>query len=217
VEKPFEELTPEEQFIKSKESNELYNKFFNTHARLVWHIVNRIIQRDIVKYLDCSLTFDDFIQYGYIGMLKAYNTYDPTRSKWATWASACIRNEVLFALRKIRAPFRRRILTQPLDTILAENEKGEYASLTINKVVGYNDTNMELHETYELLNNVIEQIKPSLLETELRLIGLMLEDRDDMTQRDMSIELGVSQSYVSRLIKRINTKASKAREKMLVL
>ena len=156
------------------------NELVEHNLRLVAHIVK--------KYYAVSGEQDDLISIGTIGLIKAVETYNlEKKTKFATYASRCIENEILMYFRARRKTAGDVSLEDPLDTDRDGN------SLTL----------MELVSDEE---DIITRLDLTLKAEKLRKVfGLRLryglDNRPPMTQREVARKLGISRSYVSRLEK----------------
>ena len=162
------------------------------NLRLVVYIARR--------FENTSVNIEDLISIGTIGLIKAINTFNSSKSiKLATYASRCIENEILMFLRKYSA-FRGEVsLDEPLNTDYDGNE------LLLSDILGTepDEVSRPLEEDAEReqLMLAIE----TLGEREKRIIRLRygLGGGGEHTQKEVAVMLGISQSYISRLEKRI--------------
>jgi len=152
------------------------------------------------KFENTGVWVEDLVSIGTIGLIKAVNTFDPRkRIKLATYASKCIENEILMFLRRHS---RRRVeisFDEPLNIDWDGNE------LLLSDVLG-TDANLvykDLEEEVErvLLRKAMQKLSPR----ECRILELRfgLQDGRERTQKEVADLLGISQSYISRLEKRI--------------
>ncbi|WP_018132775.1 RNA polymerase sporulation sigma factor SigE [Effusibacillus pohliae] len=164
------------------------------------------------KFENTGINIEDLVSIGTIGLIKAVNTFDPEKKiKLATYASRCIENEILMFLRrnnKIRSEVS---FDEPLNVDWDGNE------LLLSDVLGTeNDTiykNIEEQVDRKLLYKALDKLS----ERERRIMELRfgLADGKEMTQKDVADLLGISQSYISRLEKRIIKRLRKEFNKML--
>lgn len=162
------------------------------------------------KFENSGVNVEDLISIGTIGLIKAVNTFRPEKKiKLATYASRCIENEILMYLRKTGSHKGDVSIDEPLNVDWDGNE------LLLSDVLGSSPD--EIHENLEY-----DDEKKLLLES----VGL-LSDRDQMimhmrfglagqkehTQKEVAEILGISQSYISRLEKRIIARLRKEMEK----
>ena len=155
------------------------------------------------KFENTSVALEDLISVGTIGLVKAINTYDVNKNiKLATYASRCIENEILMHLRKYSSLRNEISIDEPLNIDWDGNE------LLLSDVLG-SDPNeisviIESESEKELLNTLVD----NLCERERIIMKLRfgLSGGEEMTQKDVADNLGISQSYISRLEKRIINK-----------
>ena len=152
------------------------------------------------KYENNGVPQEDMISIGTIGLIKAVNTFTPARSiKLATYASRCIGNEILMYLRKTSNRRQEASLDEPL------NVDGDGNELLLSDILG-SDENMvgqQLEQDAERAG--LRRAVSSLSARERRIMELRfgLTDGVERTQKEAADALGISQSYISRLEKRI--------------
>ncbi len=143
---------------------------------------------------------DDLVSVGTIGLIKAVNSFRPDKnSKLATYASRCIENEILMYLRRISRLRSEVSFDEPLNTDWEGNE------LLLSDVLGtdgdavYRD--IEAGVEKELLRGALKKLP----ERDRRIMNMRfgLDGGEEMTQKDVADVLGISQSYISRLEKKI--------------
>lgn len=160
----------------------------------------RLVAHIIKKYYTQSADQEDLISIGTIGLIKAVGTYQPARSiKLATYASRCIENEILMYLRKTSNRRQEASLDEPL------NVDGDGNELLLSDILG-SDENMvgqQLEQDAERAG--LRRAVSSLSARERRIMELRfgLTDGVERTQKEAADALGISQSYISRLEKRI--------------
>ncbi|MDR0405598.1 MAG: RNA polymerase sporulation sigma factor SigE [Clostridiales bacterium] len=164
------------------------------------------------KFENTCIGIEDLISIGTIGLIKAVNTFNPEKNiKLATYASRCIENEILMYIRK-NNPSRNDIsIDEPLNTDWDGNE------LLLSDILGTeNDVvhrNIEEEVDKELL--LVAMGKLSARETRIMQLRFGLGEEDERTQKEVADLLGISQSYISRLEKRIISRLKKEIAKML--
>jgi len=152
------------------------------------------------KYEGSGVPSEDMVSIGTIGLIKAVNTFTPERSiKLATYASRCIGNEILMYLRKTSNRRQEASLDEPL------NVDGDGNELLLSDILG-SDENMvgqQLEQDAERAG--LRRAVNSLSARERRIMELRfgLTDGVERTQKEAADALGISQSYISRLEKRI--------------
>jgi RNA polymerase sporulation-specific sigma factor len=142
------------------------------------------------------------ISIGTIGLIKAINSYKPDKNiKLATYASRCIENEILMYLRKSNKTKAEVSIDEPLNVDWDGNELLLSDILGTDEDVIYKDIENEAER--KILNSAIAKLS----ERERRIVDLRygLSDRngEEMTQKEVADLLGISQSYISRLEKKI--------------
>lgn len=162
------------------------------NLRLVVYIARR--------FENTGINIEDLISIGTIGLIKAVGTYKTDKSiKLATYASRCIENEILMYLRKNACQRNEVSLDEPLNTDWDGNE------LLLSDVLGTDgDTVMrpiEADVDRQLLDQAIGKL--SAREREIIVLRFGLGGRKEQTQKEVADKLGISQSYISRLEKRI--------------
>ena len=152
------------------------------------------------KYESSGVPAEDMISIGTIGLIKAVNTFTPERSiKLATFASRCIGNEILMYLRKTSNRRQETSIDEPL------NVDGDGNELLLSDILG-SDENMvsqQLEQASEraVLRRAVERLSPR--ERQIMELRFGLADGIERTQKEAADALGISQSYISRLEKRI--------------
>lgn len=172
----------------------------------------RLVAHIIKKYYTQSADQEDLISIGTIGLIKAVGTYQPARSiKLATYASRCIENEILMHLRKTANLKSEVSFDEPLNTDWDGNE------LLLSDVLGTeNDLVMrpiEADVDRQLLRQALDRLEPR----ERHIISLRfgLDGAREQTQKEVADRLGISQSYISRLEKRIIARLKKEIVRMM--
>ena len=160
------------------------------------------------KFESTGIGIEDLVSIGTIGLIKAVNTFCPEKNiKLATYASRCIENEILMYLRKIQNQKTEVSIDEPLNVDWDGNELLLSDILGTDEDVIYHDIEDEIEKS--LLNNAISRLNPRERKiVELR-YGLTNEDGEEMTQKEVADLLGISQSYISRLEKKIMKRLKK--------
>ena len=151
---------------------------------------------------------EDLISIGTIGLIKAINTFNIDKNiKLATYASRCIENEILMYLRRNNKTKMEVSIDEPLNVDWDGNELLLSDILGTDEDVIYKDLEDEIEKS--LLNTAISRLNPRERKiVELR-FGLGNENEDEMTQKEVADLLGISQSYISRLEKKIMKRLKK--------
>ncbi len=154
------------------------------------------------KFDNTGIGVEDLISIGTIGLIKAINTFNSSKNiKLATYASRCIENEILMYLRKNSKTKMEVSIDEPLNVDWDGNELLLSDILGTDEDVIYRDIEDEVEK--KLLNSAINTLSErEKTIVELR-FGLNREDGEEMTQKEVADLLGISQSYISRLEKKI--------------
>lgn len=152
------------------------------------------------KFENTTVGLEDLISIGTIGLIKAVNTFNPEKKiKLATYASRCIENEVLMYLRRTSRLKYEVSLDEPLRTDWDGNE------LLLSDVLGTESDlvsrGIEEDTERQLLGSALSHLAPR--EQHIMEMRFGLGGRREMTQKEVADALGISQSYISRLEKRI--------------
>lgn len=171
---------------------EVRNTLIERNLRLVVYIAR--------KFDNTGIMIEDLVSIGTIGLIKAVNTFDPSkRIKLATYASRCIENEILMHLRRTSKTRAEVSFDEPLNTDWDGNE------LLLSDVLG---------QESDVVKHIEEEVDRSLLacalaqlssreKTIMRLRFGLDNGGEQKTQKEVADLLGISQSYISRLEKRI--------------
>ena len=152
------------------------------------------------KFESSGVGVEDLVSIGTIGLIKAINTFDPTKKiKLATYASRCIENEMLMHLRKISNIRTEVSIEEPLNTDWDGNE------LLLSDILGTDNDiisrNIEEETDRKLLHDAINKL--SSREQNIMKLRFGLTKHGQKTQKEVADMLGISQSYISRLEKKI--------------
>lgn len=189
-------LTPEEEkmvFAGLEEGRASCRDILITHnLRLVVYIAK--------KFESSNLPVEDVISIGTIGLIKAVNTFAPSRNiKLATYASRCIENEILMYLRKASNRRQETSIDEPLNT------DGEGNELLLSDVLGTDQDQISVQLEQDAERDMLRAAVNRLDERERCIMQMRfgLEDGKEHTQKEVADAIGISQSYISRLEKRI--------------
>ena len=152
------------------------------------------------KFDNTGADADDLVSVGTIGLIKAVNSFDPSKNiKLATYASRCIENEILMYLRRAVRVRNEVSYDEPLNTDWEGNELLLSDILGTDSDVVYKD--IETGVEKELLRGALRKLP----ERDRRIMTMRfgLDGKEEMTQKDVADVLGISQSYISRLEKKI--------------
>ena len=198
-----EPLTAEEENRLLHENNEKSKEKLIVHnLRLVVYIAR--------KFDSAPTAIEDLISIGTIGLIKAVNTFCPDKNiKLATYASRCIENEILMHLRKISSRKGEISIDEPLNTDWDGNV------LLLSDVLGsdHYEVGREIEQEDERhqLNGFVCGLPPR--ERQIMEMRFGMNGYPEYTQKQVADALGISQSYISRLEKRIIVKLKKQIEK----
>lgn len=189
-----EEETKALAFFGTEGEKEAKSRLIEHNLRLVVYIAK--------KFDNTSVGVEDLISIGTIGLIKAINTFNPEKNiKLATYASRCIENEILMYLRRTSKTKLEVSIDEPLNVDWDGNELLLSDILGTDEDVIYKGIEDEIEK--DLLNNAIDHLNPRERKiVELR-FGLKNDDGMEMTQKEVADLMGISQSYISRLEKRI--------------
>ena len=192
-------LEPEEENaaildLESEFKEEARKKLIEHNLRLVVYIAK--------KFDNTGVGVEDLISIGTIGLIKAINTFNPTKKiKLATYASRCIENEILMYLRRNNKTKLEVSIDEPLNVDWDGNELLLSDILGTEEDVIYKD--LENEAEHKLLIKAINGLsKRERLIVKMR-YGFESEDGEEKTQKEVADLLGISQSYISRLEKKI--------------
>ena len=162
------------------------------NLRLVVYIARR--------FENTGINIEDLISIGTIGLMKAIGTYRLEKKiKLATYASRCIENEILMYIRKTANQKTEISLDEPINMDCEGNE------LLLSDILGTDEDTISrpLEEDVDkkVLHQVLETLPPR--EQEIVFLRYGLEGRKELTQKEVAQTMGISQSYISRLEKRI--------------
>ena len=173
---------------------EAKSMFIEHNLRLVVYIAK--------KFDNTGVGVEDLISIGTIGLIKGINTFKPDKNiKLATYASRCIENEILMYLRKNNKTKLEVSIDEPLNVDWDGNE------LLLSDILGTDEDviskGIESEVEKKLLYKAIEKLNHrEKVIVEMR-YGLNNKDGEEMTQKEVADSLGISQSYISRLEKKI--------------
>ncbi len=198
------------------EEDDLINKLLlddNDSIRTVLIERNlRLVVYIAKKFENTGIMVEDLISVGTIGLIKAVNTFNPDKKiKLATYASRCIENEILMYLRRTNRVKGEISFYEPLNTDWDGNE------LLLSDILGSDENNVFEFIEEEVDKALLVIAMDSLNNREHEIISLRfgLNGRLEKTQKEVATLLGISQSYISRLEKRIIKKLKKEINKML--
>jgi RNA polymerase sporulation-specific sigma factor len=200
-------LNPEEELyylenLKNDES--IKGILIERNLRLVVYIAR--------KFENTKVSIEDLISIGTIGLIKAVNTFDPDKKiKLATYASKCIENEILMYLRKTSKIKNEVSFDEPLNTDWDGNE------LLLSDILGTDGDIIFKYLEDEVDKSLLSQAIDKLSNRERTIVELRfgLSSGMEKTQKEVADLLGISQSYISRLEKRIIKRLRKEMGRLL--
>ena len=185
-----DEIKTVEQLMKGDE--DARKKLIEHNLRLVIYIAK--------KFDNTGIDIEDLISVGTIGLIKAVNSFKMDKQiKLATYASRCIENEILMYLRKTGNSKIELSFDEPLSTDWDGNE------MTLRDVLGTEPDEISQNIEYEDEKKLLRKIVSNLPEKEKNIMNRRfgLNGYKALTQKQLADELSISQSYISRLEKRI--------------
>ena len=188
--------------LLEKNAPEAKNILIEHNLRLVVYIAK--------KFESTGIGIEDLVSIGTIGLIKAVNTFSPCKGiKLATYASRCIENEILMFIRKIQPQKNEISIDEPLNVDWDGNE------LLLSDVLGTeNDTvNRGIEQDAErtVLNEAVDRLNER--EHKIMVLRFGLRGETEHTQKEVADIIGISQSYISRLEKKIISKLKSELEK----
>ena len=190
---PLEREEEEQAILAMEAGDEKAKQLLTEHnLRLVVYIARR--------FENTGLNLEDLISIGTIGLIKAINTFKSAKSiKLATYASRCIENEILMYLRKVSNQRTEVSFDEPLNTDWDGNE------LLLSDVLGTDDDEvcrpLEDDADKQMLTAAIRTLNER--ERSIIVLRFGLDGKNELTQKEVADLMGISQSYISRLEKRI--------------
>jgi len=198
--------------LKSAEESEIMQRIENgdesAREKLITHNL-RLVVYIAKKFESPSANVEDLISIGTIGLIKAVKTFCPSRNiKLATYASRCIENEILMYLRKTAQQKNEISIDEPLNVDWDGNE------LLVADILGSDENIVNARIEQESEQKQLMRAVNKLNKRELSIMELRfgLNGRQPHTQKQVADELGISQSYISRLEKKIIKRLKKDME-----
>lgn len=195
----------EQVFRRLEEKDPEARQILITHnLRLVVYIAK--------KFESTGIGIEDLVSIGTIGLIKAVNTFCPSKNiKLATYASRCIENEILMFLRKSSQYKNELSIDEPLNIDWDGNE------LLLSDILGTDENVVNGNIENEAEKSILIEAVENLPERERCIMKMRfgIPGGNEMTQKEVADIIGISQSYISRLEKRIIKKLKKELEKLL--
>ncbi len=200
-------LSPEEERALTKR---LADNDTEARSTLIEHNLRLVVY--IAKRFDNGGTnVEDLISIGTIGLIKAVNTFDPSKNiKLATYASRCIENEILMYLRRTGKTKSEVSFDEPLNVDWDGNE------LLLSDILGTEEDVIFDHIEEEVNRSLLNSALRKLDQREKRIVEMRfgLINGYEMTQKEVADYMGISQSYISRLEKKIINRLRREIKKM---
>ena len=189
-----EEETAALESLGSEEDEKAKKMLIEHNLRLVVYIAK--------KFDNTGVGVEDLISIGTIGLIKAINTFNPTKNiKLATYASRCIENEILMYLRRNNKTKLEVSIDEPLNVDWDGNE------LLLSDILGTDEDTIYKDLETEVEHKLLLRAISRLSQREQRIVqmrfGIGTCDGEEKTQKEVADILGISQSYISRLEKKI--------------
>lgn len=202
---PLSKTQEEEVFLMLETDEENARRILITHnLRLVVYIAK--------KFESTGIGIEDLVSIGTIGLIKAVKTFCPSKNiKLATYASRCIENEILMFLRKSSQYKNEISIDEPLNIDWDGNE------LLLSDILGTDEDTVNGNIENEAEKSILLEAVERLPEREKCIMKMRfgLVDGKEKTQKEVADIIGISQSYISRLEKRIIKKLRRELEKVI--
>lgn len=202
--------------LKKEEEEKYIAEFMNgsdrAREKLIVHNL-RLVVYIAKKFENSGVNIEDLVSIGTIGLIKSVNTFRPDKNiKLATYSSRCIENEILMHLRKVNQQKSDISLDEPLNVDWDGNE------LLLSDVLGSDGLEINYNVEDEDEKRILLLCMESLSERERLIMNMRfgLGGQKEHTQKEVADILGISQSYISRLEKRIILRLKKDIEKITV-
>ena len=182
----------EEALISAIDSPESKNTLIEHNLRLVVYIAKR--------FENTGVGIEELISIGTIGLIKAISTFNNDKNiKLATYASRCIENEILMFVRKCSSKRREVSIDEPLSVDWDGNE------LLLSDILGSESDSVSRRMEDEEERKILRIAVGSLSDRERQIIEMRygLSGREELTQKEVADALGISQSYISRIEKKV--------------
>ncbi len=197
----------EERLLIAKEygDNDAYEKLIQHNLRLVVYIAR--------KFESSGMESEDLFSIGSVGLIKAIKTFKLDKNiRLATYASRCIENEILMQLRKFNKIKSTVSLEKPLHT---DNEGNELCLEDILPAEGdVLDKEVNQSADKKIIYDILSKL--NLREQEIIILRYGLTGEDELTQKEVADKLRISQSYISRLEKKILKEMRKEYDKQML-
>lgn len=189
--------------LSQEEESEILKKLLNNDESVRKILIERNLRLVVYiakKFENTSAGIEDLISIGTIGLMKAINTYDVKKNiKLATYASRCIENEILMHLRRTNRLKNEISIDEPLNT------DGDGNELLLSDIIGTDEDVVFKNIEDEVDKRIIEESLKKLNKREKNIMELRFgfKTGNEKTQKEVADMLGISQSYISRIEKKI--------------
>lgn len=194
----------EERMIKNIDTTEARDALIEHNLRLVAYIAKR--------FENTGANIEELISIGTVGLIKAISTFNSDKNiKLATYASRCIENEILMFIRKSATHKREVSIDEPLSVDWDGNE------LLLSDILGSDSDVVTKDMEDDEERRIVRAAVSDLSDRERIIVELRfgLGDRKELTQKEVADALGISQSYISRLEKKIMSRLRKKIEEKI--
>lgn len=179
--------------------NEFHNGNLDAKNKLIEHNLRLVVFLS-KKYESTKIDLEDIVSIGTVGLIKGINTFKGDKNiKLATYCSRCIDNEILMHIRKNK----KRNLDVSLDESLSFDKEGN--ELTLKDVLGTEDDivtkGLEENDLKKIMRDEIDKLNDRDKEIMVKRYGL--DGSEELTQKEVAELLGISQSYISRIEKKV--------------
>ena len=189
--------------LSQEEETEILNRLLNNDESVRKILIERNLRLVVYiakKFENTSAGIEDLISIGTIGLMKAINTYDVKKNiKLATYASRCIENEILMHLRRTNRLKNEISIDEPLNT------DGDGNELLLSDIIGTDEDIVFKNIEDAVDKKIIEESLKKLNKREKNIMELRFGFKTgiEKTQKEVAEMLGISQSYISRIEKKI--------------
>lgn len=200
--------------LNSEEEAALLNRLVEGDQQVRAELIERNLRLVVYiarKFENTGINIEDLVSIGTIGLIKAVNTFDPLKKiKLATYASRCIENEILMQLRRTNKTRTEVSFDEPLNVDWDGNE------LKLSDVMGTEEDIIYQKIEEDIDRTLLSLAMSKLSERERVIVELRfgLAGQEEKTQKEVADLLGISQSYISRLEKKILRRLSKEFQKL---
>ena len=200
--------------LNSEEEAALLNRLVEGDQQVRAELIERNLRLVVYiarKFENTGINIEDLVSIGTIGLIKAVNTFDPLKKiKLATYASRCIENEILMQLRRTNKTRTEVSFDEPLNVDWDGNE------LKLSDVMGTEEDIIYQKIEEDIDRTLLSLAMSKLSERERVIVELRfgLAGQEEKTQKEVAYLLGISQSYISRLEKKILRRLSKEFQKL---